>query len=237
MDQKCQSTNALHEGIVTGIPIVIGYVPVAMAFGLLSKATNVSMMDSFLFSSLVFAGASQFMALDLIKTGIAIPEIVLATFLLNLRHMMMSASLAVRIRERKLGRLIFVAFGITDETFSVASLRDEELSIPFLLGMQGVSYTAWVLGTIIGYLVGSILPTALQSSMGVGLYAMFAAILVPEVRKSLNVLFLSAMSGIIYVSIDYFKLVAADWRIVTAIITAAFIGTFILKDNIKEEEA
>jgi 4-azaleucine resistance transporter AzlC len=237
MDQECQSTNALHEGIITGIPIVIGYVPVAMAFGLLAKATNISMMDSFLFSSLVFAGASQFMALDLIKTGIALPEIVLATFLLNLRHMMMSASLAVRIKERKFGRLIFVAFGITDETFSIASLRDGELSIPFLLGLHGISYAAWVCGTILGYIVGSVLPAAVQNSMGIGLYAMFAAILVPEVKKSLNVLFLSCLSGIIYILIDYFKLVPADWSLVTAIIAASVIGVLVIKDDIGEVRA
>lgn len=237
MEQEYGSINSFHEGIITGIPIVVGYIPVAMAFGLLAKATNISMLDSFLFSSMVFAGASQFMALDLIKTGIAIPEIILATFLLNLRHLMMSASLALRINERKFGKLIFVAFGITDETFSVASLKDGELTIPFLFGLQGISYSAWLFGTILGYLVGSILPSAVQNSMGIGLYAMFAAILTPEIKKSLNVLFLSGVSGVIYALIDYFGLVPADWTLVTAIITASAIGVLVLKEDVTEEES
>jgi 4-azaleucine resistance transporter AzlC len=236
MKQEYQSSNSLKEGFMAGIPIVIGYFPVAMAFGLLAKTVHVSLVDTFLFSLFVFAGASQFMALDLIKAGIATGNIVLATFLLNLRHLMMSASLAIRLKETKKGRLLFIAFGVTDETFSVASLKDGKLRVPFLLALQGVSYSAWVCGTVVGYLVGTVLPVTVQNSLGLGLYAMFTAILVPEIKKSLHVLFLAVVSGIIYVAITNFKFIPSGWGLIIAIIVASGVGLLFLKDEIIEEQ-
>jgi len=236
MKQQFRICHDVREGFVAGIPIVIGYFPVAMAFGLLAKTVNVSLQDSFFFSLLVFAGASQFMAIDLIKAGIATVDIVLATFLLNLRHLMMSASLAVRLKEIKKGWLAFIAFGITDESFSVASMKKGTLSVPFLLTLQGIAYIAWVSGTITGYLLGSVLPVTLQNSLGVGLYAMFTAILVPEIKKSLSVLFLSVLSGVIYISLDYFKLLPSGWNLIIAIIVASAMGLILIKDDITEEQ-
>ncbi|SMC89800.1 AzlC family ABC transporter permease [Sporomusa malonica] len=229
-----QESYSLKEGLVAGIPIVIGYFPVAMAFGLLAKTVNISLLDSCLFSLIVFAGASQFMALDLIKAGIATGDIVLATFLLNLRHLMMSASLAVRIKDAKRGWLPFIAFGITDESFSVASLKNGKLSVPFLLALQGIAYTSWASGTFAGYLLGTALPISVQSSLGIGLYAMFTAILVPEIRKSANVLCLAAISGIIYAFNDYFNVLPSGWSLIVSIIFASLIGLFVLKDETKE---
>lgn len=229
--------NSIREGFEAGIPIVIGYFPVAMAFGLLAKTVNISLADTCLFSLVVFAGASQFMALDLIKAGIATGDIVLATFLLNLRHLMMSASLALRLKEVKRRWLLFIAFGITDESFSVASLKPGKLSVPYLLALQGIAYGAWASGTITGYMVGAALPAAVQSSLGIGLYAMFTAILVPEIKKSSNVLLLAVISGIIYVICDYFKFFSSGWSLITAIIVASAAGVFLLKDESREGRA
>lgn len=232
MKQQYCGANA---GLVAALPIVIGYFPVAMAFGLLAKTVNISLWDTCLFSLIVFAGASQFMALDLIKAGIAAGDIILATFLLNLRHLMMSASLAVRCENVKRGWLPFIAFGITDETFSVASLQNGKLSARFLLTLQVLAYAAWVSGTLAGYLVGAALPAAVQSSLGIGLYAMFTAILVPEIKRSANVLYLAAMSGIVYIISDTFQLLPAGWGLIVSIIMASAAGLFILKDDTKEE--
>ena len=228
---------SLKNGIVCGFPIIIGYFPVAMAFGLLARNVGVSFRDSCFFSLFVFAGASQFMALDLIKAGVAAGNIIFATFLLNLRHMMMSASLSVRLREIKKRWLVFIAFGVTDETFSVSSLRGRKLDTPFLLALHGASYASWVCGTLTGYLAGSVLPATVQNSLGVGLYAMFAALLIPEIKKSLNVLFLSLMAGAVYVLITFFKIVPQGWGLITTIITAAGLGLLVLKDDTGEVRA
>lgn len=229
-----QESCSLKAGLIAGLPLAIGYFPVAMAFGLLAKTVNISLLDSCLFSLIVFAGASQFMALDLIKAGIAAGDIVLATFLLNLRHLMMSASLAVRINDVKPGWLPFIAFGITDESFSVASLKKGKLSVPFLLALQGIGYASWVSGTFTGYLLGTALPVSVQSSLGIGLYAMFTAILVPEIKKSVNVLCLAVIAAIIYGFNDYFNVLPSGWSLIVSIISASLIGLFVLKDETKE---
>ncbi len=221
---------SLRNGVVSGFPIILGYFPVAMAFGMLSRNVGITLKESSFFSLFVFAGASQFMALDLIKAGVAAGNIILATFLLNLRHMMMSASLSVRLKEVKKRWLPFIAFGVTDETFSVSSLKGSNINTPFLLSLHTSSYASWVLGTFTGYMVGSILPMAVQNSLGIGLYAMFAALLVPEVKKSRNVLFLSLIAAAIYALITYFELVPQSWSLVVTIITAAGLG-LLLKDD------
>ncbi|AOT70666.1 AzlC family ABC transporter permease [Geosporobacter ferrireducens] len=236
METENRISAHLKEGFISALPLMLGYFPVAMSFGLLSKTTDISFRDSSLFSLLVFAGASQFMALDLIKTGVAAGNIILATFLLNLRHLMMSASLSLRLREIKKHWLIFIAFGITDEFFSITSLSNRKLTAPFLLALHGASYCSWVFGTMAGYLAGAVLPMTVQSSLGIGLYATFAALLVPEIKKSQPVLFLSIVSAMIYIIIDYFKIISPSWSLITAIIVASAIGVLCIKDDVKEVE-
>ncbi|MDP4146680.1 MAG: AzlC family ABC transporter permease [Bacillota bacterium] len=223
------------DGAIAGFPIVAGYFPVAMAFGLLSKNAGVSFIDCCLFSIMVFAGASQFMALDLIKAGISMGNIILAAFLLNLRHLMMSASLSVKLRAIKKHWLIFIAFGVTDETFSVTSLSNKKLTVPFLISLHSTSYLSWVFGSAAGYIVGEILPKTVQNSLSVGLYAMFAGLLVPEIKKSSPVLFLSIISGFLYAVLSYTKLLSASWNLIIAIIVSAVVGTIFIKDEVQKE--
>lgn len=227
---------SFKEGVISGFPIVAGYFPVAMAFGLLSKNVGVSFIDCCLFSIVVFAGASQFMALDLIKAGISMGNIVLATFLLNLRHLMMSASLSVKLKEIKKRWLIFIAFGVTDETFSVSSLSNKKLTVPFLLSLHIASYLSWVMGSASGYIVGEVLPRTVQKSLSVGLYAMFAGLLIPEVKKSSPVLFLSITSGLLYAILSYIKLLSASWNLIIAIIVSAAVGVIFIKDEVHKGE-
>lgn len=222
---------SIKEGLKSSIPLIIGFFPVAMAYGLLSKSTHISFKDSSLFSILVFAGASQFMALDLIKAGTSTGSIILATFFLNLRHLMMSASLSVKLKEIKKYWLFFIAFGITDETFSVTSLTDKQINVPFLISLCLPAYCSWLTGTMAGYLLGATLPDTLQSSLGIGLYSMFAALLIPEIKKSFSVLFLAIISGIIYASITCFNIIPSSWSIIVTIIAASAIGTMVIKEN------
>lgn len=235
MERIYVKSNSFKKGFIAGLPIVIGYFPVAMAFGLLSKTVDVSLMDSFLFSSMVFAGASQFMALELIRGGVSAGSIILATFLLNLRHMMMTASLSLRLGAgiKKIW-LPFLAFGVTDETFSVASLKEGQVTASYLLALQGTAYSSWVSGTVVGYLAGSIIPASIQNSLNIGLYAMFAGILIPEVKKSFNILFLSIGSGALYILISYFKLLPGSWNLIATIIISSLAGVIFLKEDLGE---
>jgi len=227
----------IKEGVISASPLIFGFFPVAMAFGLISKTADVSFVDTCLFSLLVFAGASQFMAIDMLKTGMATGNIILATFLLNLRHLMMSASLSLRLKEIKKPWLVFIAFGITDETFSLISLSNRKPSVSYLLSLHGVAYLSWASGTITGYLAGTVLPLTVQNSLGIGLYSMFMALLAPEIKKSLPVLFLSISSGILYGAFSYFKILSSSWSLIAASILAAGIGALFIKNEETETKA
>ena len=224
----------IKEGFKVGLPLTLGYFPVAMAFGLLAKNTGINIRDTGLFSILVYAGASQFMALDLILANVTTSGIILATFLLNLRHMVMSASLSLKLEDIKKKWLPLVAFGITDESFSVLSFHEGKLTLPFILSLQFSGYLSWVAGTMVGFLVGEILPRSLQTSLGIGLYAMFISLLVPEIKKSREILYLSIMSAIIYIVILNLKIFHSGWDIILGIIISAILGVIVLGKN-KEE--
>ncbi|HEX7057336.1 MAG TPA: AzlC family ABC transporter permease, partial [Bacilli bacterium] len=168
-------------GLKSGIVIALGYIPIAIAFGLLADASGISRQATVLMSLTVFAGASQFVGINMMALGAAGWEVVMTTFILNLRHFLMTASLSQKI-ETGIPRyvLCLIAFGVTDETFSMASLRKGgRLPAAFLLGLNLVAFAAWNFGTWLGLLAGANLPQALQSSLGISLYAMFIGLLVP----------------------------------------------------------
>lgn len=230
--EKEQSKNlSIKDGILAGLPIVIGYIPVAMAFGILSKTIGISIVDSLLFSVFVFAGASQFMALNLLHFGTGIGEIILTTLLVNFRHFLMSASFATRITKDMKRWIPFIAFGITDEIFSVASFTKEQITKEFMIALQLASYLSWIFGTAFGYLVGQVLPNTIKSSMGIALYAMFAAILIPEAKKSNKILVMALLSGLINTLLNYLKITTQGWNLVLTIVLVSTIGAFTLKDK------
>lgn len=176
------STQLFGRGLKAAVPIAIGYVPVAITFGILGKSGGLSLAPVAAMSLFVFAGAAQFMALSLMAAGVAGAQIVLAIFLLNLRHLLFSANLT-----RKLHRLsrflpVALAFGVTDEVFSVAA-TERELEPAFLFGLELGAWSAWSGGTIIGYLAGNLLPDALALAFGTGLYALFASLGVWQARS------------------------------------------------------
>ena len=230
MKQKEQSPtfkSDIKEGVVSASPVVIGYLPVAIAFGLLAKNTGISFGDTSFFSILVYAGASQFMALDLINAGVSAGSIILATFLLNLRHLMMSASISIKLENIKKIYIPLISYGITDETFSVLSFKEGKLTLPYVLTVNVLSNLSWISGTIIGYLVGEIIPAALQSSLSIGLYAMFAALLFPNLKGNRNILILSAMSALIYAIIYMTRIFSSGWDIIIGIVLSSALGVMI----------
>lgn len=225
----------VREGIKQGIPVALGYIPIAITFGVLSKAANVTIGEAFLFSSMVYAGASQFMAINMILLGSGFTQIIIATFLLNLRHFLMSASLSQRIEVSNSRLLPFISFGVTDEAFSIASSRDGAVTSAFFMALHLTIYLSWIIATVLGYLIGEILPPSLSSSMVVGLYAMFIAILIPQMKSSGRTCFLVLLSGLINTTIKTNNLLPKGWDIVATISIVSLIGV-ILEGQINRRE-
>ena len=225
-----ENSRQLGKGIVSGFPIFLGYFPIAVAFGIISKTTGLSLLQTISFSVLIFAGASQFIALNMLSIGASFGEITAAVFLINLRHLLMSASLAAKLKYRSV-LTPFAAFGVTDETFAVASSEAIAEAMPdsgkktltdiYMAGLNLTAYAGWVSGSAAGYLSGSLLPERLKASLGILLYVMFVGILVPAVKKNSLALFTALLAGAVNIVLDNATSLNSGWCIVISIIASS----------------
>lgn len=189
------TTSEFRKGIQSGISIGIGYTPIALTFGLLAKTTGLTVVETILMSLIVFAGASQYISLSLLTLGTGVFEIVLTTFIVNIRHFLMAAALNEKSEEDHPAIKMAYSFGITDETFSVAAMKNGAVSAGYMFGLNLIAYSSWVICSGLGYLIGSNLPQMLQDSMSVALYAMFIGLLVPSMKQSVKVVILAVLAA------------------------------------------
>jgi len=187
----------LIQGIQAGISIAIGYFPVAIAFGLLAERTGLSIAETVMMSAIVFAGAAQYMSLSLIAAHVGAWEIIMTTFIVNIRHFLMSASLNEKVEKDSIWKKALYGFGVTDETYAVAAVRQEMVTAPYMFGLCSMAYSSWVINSGIGYIVGENLPAFLQESMGIALYALFIGLLVPSLKKHRKIIVLALLSAVI----------------------------------------
>ncbi len=235
---EANTAQTFAQGLKAGLPIAIGYLPIAIAFGLLARSAGVSLYVAVLMSLLVFAGASQFIAVNLLALGTQAWEIILTTLVINLRHFLMTASLSQRLApelSKKWRSLL--AFGITDETFTVASLQTPSiLTAPFVLGLNLIAYSSWVLGTGAGVLLAGGLPAAIQASMGIALYAMFIGLLVPSLRNGLPVIVVVsaavALQGLMN-WVPVLSFLATGWKLVISASLAAMLGAAFYPEGVE----
>ncbi len=165
-----------------GATILFGYLSIAIAFGAAGRAAGIPAVAVASFSVFVFAGASQFMAVSLLAQGAGVLSIIVATLVINARHVVMSMALRDRIEGNRVPRAL-LAFGVTDEVFTAAATLRGPVSDTGLALMEGLAYAGWVSGTIIGFLLGGVLPEVLERAMGIALYAMFVALIVPPIVR------------------------------------------------------
>ncbi|MBG9545602.1 branched-chain amino acid ABC transporter permease [Cytobacillus firmus] len=222
-----KSSGEVRKGVQSGISIAIGYAPIALTFGLLAKTTGLTIGETVLMSLLVFAGAAQYISLSLLTLGTGIFEIVLTTFIVNIRHFLMSTSLNEKWDDEQAANKVILSFGITDETFSVAAVREEKVTSGYMLGLISVSYASWIICSGLGHLIGASLPQTLQESMSVALYAMFVGLLVPSMKKSAKVVFLAALAACFNTIFTLTNTLSTGWAIVLATLLSAVIVEWI----------
>ena len=227
-------TRDVKDALRAGFPIFIGYVPAAVAFGILAKGCGITLMEAFLFSAVVFAGASQFIALNLLMTGMGPAGIILTTLLVNFRHFLMSAYLSTRTADIAKRYLFLVAFGVTDEVFSVLSFKKGPLSKAYIFILQISAYSGWISGTVAGYILGGFLPEILTKSMGVALYALLLAILLPEIKRSVKILILAIASGVLNTLLIQLDILPNGWTIIVCILVVALAGSFFFTQETRE---
>lgn len=226
------------RGIKQGMPIALGYIPVSFTFGLMAVNGGIPVWIAILISMTNLTSAGQFAGTGLIIANASLAEITLTTFVINIRYMLMSLSLSQKITNpMPLYKKCTLAFGITDETFAVASLEKSEVSFAYMMGLISGPYWGWALGTVLGAVTTSFLPKDLQSAMGIALYAMFIALVVPAAKKS-KAAFLVVITAVFLSSafrwLPYLNHVSAGWSIIIATILASSVGAILFPR--KEDE-
>lgn len=222
------------EGLRRAAPICLGVVPIGISFGIMSLEAGLQAWECILMSVMVMAGSSQIMAVGMIGQGVGALPIVLATFFVNLRHVVMSTAVMNRLRETPLGHKLVGAFALCDESFAVFSLAPEP-SFPLLMGADLGMYAAWIASTAAGCFAHSLLPDIVSRSFGVAIYAAFIGMLLPNVKGSIRLLLLVGLTALLHVLLRL--LLPASWALILAMVLAAAAGVFFVEDEAEAKEA
>ena len=217
--------NEYRTGLGRGLPVGMGYLSVSFGFGAMAAAQGVRTLDAVLISVTNLTSAGQFAGLTLIVACATLWEMVLTQLVINSRYALMSLALSQKMGQ-KIGFLprLVIAFFNTDEIFALAMAREEALTVPFMLGLGTLPILGWTGGTLFGALAGSVLPVHIRAALGVMLYGMFIAIVVPPARKEkpvLAVVILALVLSCLFTWLPVLKAVSSGISIVICTVAAA----------------
>jgi 4-azaleucine resistance transporter AzlC len=224
---RVERRQALRWGLSNGLPIALGYLPVALTFGFLGRQAGLSVAAVTGMSAWVYAGASQFLAVKMIASGVGSVQIILATLILNFRHFLMSTVLSRKIEGAGRGTAL-LSYWVTDESFVVASVhaRPEGLSAAGFFVMAITAYLAWVSGSFLGGLFAGLIPVRIIDGMGIGLYALFIALLVPSARKHWQFALVAAATALCAWGLSSLAPgLSEGWTLIVATLGVSALGT------------
>ena len=212
------------KGVHTGLPVGLGYFSVSFGFGAMAIAQGLSALNATLISATNLTSAGQFAGLTLIVAAGTLMEIIMTQIVINSRYSLMSLALSQRMGQR-IGFFprLLIAFFNTDEIFALAMDRKEPLTVPFLLGLGTLPFFGWTGGTLMGALAGSVLPSDIRAALGVMLYGMFIAIVVPPAKQEKPVLItviLALIFSCLFAWVPQLKSVSAGISIVLCTVAA-----------------
>lgn len=184
-----KKSNNFLQGIKDGLPICFGYISVAFAFGIFARENGLGLWETLLISMTNVTSAGQLAAVPIIVSGGTIIELLVSQIVINLRYALMSVSLSQKLGKsvRIVDRFV-ISFVNTDEVFAVASGKKGSCERNYLYGLILSPYLGWSIGTLVGAAAGDILPAAVISALGIAIYGMFVAIVVPPVKENKNTL-------------------------------------------------
>ena len=173
------------KGVKDGVPIALGYLAVSFTLGIAAKKVGLSIFAATLMSFTNNTSAGEFAALSLIGAGSTYAEMALTQLVINIRYMLMSCSLSQKLpKETPLFKRLLLGYCITDEVFGVSYAYEGKLEPIYSYGAMFLPMIGWSLGTFLGITLGNVLPPGLMSALGVALYGMFIAIIVPPAKKN-----------------------------------------------------
>lgn len=227
---------AFRKGVLQGIPIALGYLSVSFGFGILAVRAGLSIPAAVAISVTNVTSAGQAAGVGVIAAGGSYLEMALTQLTINFRYALMGFSLSQKLDEKfHLPQRMTTAFGITDEIFAVASSQPGMICPAYLYGLIAIAFLGWVLGTLLGAAAGQILPKFIIDAMGIVLYGMFLAIIVPVARKKKSVLTVVILAALCSILFKYvFTAVSSGFAIILCAVLASVVGAIFFP--IPEEE-
>ncbi len=235
-----KNTSEFRMGLIDAIPICLGYLAVSFAFGIQASEAGLSVFQASVMSLSNVTSAGQFSSLDLIVTNATFAEMALLQLVVNIRYMLMSTALSQKLSP-KVGTIhrFLIAYGVTDEIFALSVTRKGKLNPAYSYGLILCSVFGWVLGTFLGAFAGSIMPHRLISALGLAIYGMFLAIVIPDARESVPIMMvvIGAMGmSTIFTYAPVLKNISSGFRIIIVTIVIAGLAA-VLAPKIDEETA
>ncbi len=232
-----QKQTFLH-GCKDAIPIALGYLSVAFAFGILTVQHGLPVWSPALISATSFTGTGQFVGADLIAAGGTLVQIAITILVINLRYLLMSLSMSQVVEEEMpIWKRFILAFGVTDEIFAVSMQQKEPLRFSYLMGLMLFSYFGWNAGTVLGTFASSVLPDSVQSALGIAIYAMFLAIVIPPAKKSKLITIVITAAVLLSCALHWIpglNLLDEGWAIIISGVTAALAGAILAAKHKKD---
>lgn len=230
-EENMLSNYTFVRGMRDGIPICLGYFAVSFALGIAGRGVGMNAVQAFVMSLTMVASAGQFAAITLIGAGAGIIEMITTTVVVNLRYLLMSCSLTQKLSpETKLLHRLALSYCMTDEIFGLSISVDGFLRPVYTYGITVISVSGWCLGTVLGVIAGNILPALVTNALGVAMYGMFLAIIIPPAKENhfLGALVAVSMaaSGLFSV-LPYLKAISSGFRVIILTILIAGIAAVI----------
>ena len=223
------------KGLRDGIPIALGYLSVAFTFGITAVNAGLTPLTAVLISLTNCTSAGQVAGIGIISSGGGLVEMAAAQFIINMRYALMSLSLSQKLDSKyNLFHRIVTSFVVTDEVFAVASGKEEEITPRYMYGLILLPYLFWAGGTAIGAFLGSVLPPMIKSALGIAVYGMFIAIIIPPAKKNKGVLMVIIMSVCVSWFIFYApftQFISGGVSIIISTVIAAALGALLFPRN------
>jgi len=217
--------NAFLKGIKDGVPICLGYLSVSFTFGMMCTENGLPFWIALLISMTNLTSAGQFAGTALILAGGGYFEIAITTFVINIRYMLMSLSLSQKADPKMTSlQRSTLSFVVTDEIFAVAMQEKGMVTAAYLAGLGFTPYWGWALGTLLGATATSLLPLAVRSALGIAIYGMFIAIIVPPARKVKPIAIVIGIAVVLSCILKWvlvFSALSGGWKIIICAVAAS----------------
>lgn len=227
-------------GVSHGIPICLGYLSVSFGFGINAAASGLSTIEASIISASNLTSAGQAAGVGIIAAGGTLLEMILVQLTINIRYALMGLSLSQNLDKKfTVSHRLLASYGITDEIFAVCSSQKQPLTPAYMYGIILISMLGWVTGTFLGASAGQLLPSSISSALGIVLYGMFIAIIVPPSRKNKSILFVTLCAAALSIVFRYvLTAVSSGFSVIICAVAAAAIGAllFPVKDNEEAEK-